>query len=184
AALELMVEAQSLDLKMTDVAKRADVPVGTLYQFFPSRSALIARLFDEQMAPISESVRDLRLDSVDQPALASSIYRQMSEHLRLVQREPALAVIWGSPSVDPAIQAADLENTQSNARLLVAGFSHAYGMSAEDPDLQATALLICHLWSGVIRLCLGSDSATSERLLQQYAAMIASHVTHLAARKD
>ncbi|MEM1148730.1 MAG: TetR/AcrR family transcriptional regulator, partial [Pseudomonadota bacterium] len=58
AARRRVVETQSLDLKMTDIARAAGVAVGTLYQFFPSRTALIQKLFAEEMRVIDASVAE------------------------------------------------------------------------------------------------------------------------------
>ena len=56
AARSSLIESGTLDKKMTDVAKAASVAVGTLYQFFPTRSALIQKLFAEEMKLIDAGV--------------------------------------------------------------------------------------------------------------------------------
>ncbi|MFC6978173.1 TetR/AcrR family transcriptional regulator [Microbulbifer taiwanensis] len=49
AARELLGEHGLVGLTMDAVARRADIPIGSLYQFFPDRNALIARLFHAQL---------------------------------------------------------------------------------------------------------------------------------------
>lgn len=180
AALRMVVESGSLDLKMTEVAKAAKVAVGTLYQFFPSRAALIGKLFEREMAPVDASVAAALSGAGGMSAMARRIEAQMNGHLRLVRSRPGLMVIWSSASVDPAIQAADMENTRRNAGVLAESMIAVLPQGVARKDVEATALLICHLWSSVIRLCVMSGKAEAARIIRQYAVMIAAHGEQLA----
>ena len=52
-----LVRERGLDaLTMQDVAAGAGVPIGSLYQFFPDRNALIARIFSDSLDAIDEDV--------------------------------------------------------------------------------------------------------------------------------
>lgn len=181
AARALLVETGSLDLKMTDVAKRARVPVGTLYQFFPSRAALVQKLFAIEMQRIDASVSDM-LFAVEN----TSLFEQQLEQLlraqtELVRSDPAMMIIWGSAAVDPVVQAADLINTQQNAVTLATRMETELGPGIDASAAKATALLICHLWSSIIRLCMHAGPDDAQAITQQYARMIANHVTSLRA---
>ena len=55
AARDLLIRDGVLDLKMNDVATLADIPIGSLYQYFPTKVVLIAKLFDRSL----ESNREL-----------------------------------------------------------------------------------------------------------------------------
>ncbi|MCI5043636.1 MAG: TetR family transcriptional regulator [Aquisalinus sp.] len=180
AALSLIVEAGSLELKMTTVAKRAGVAIGTLYQFFPSRSALIGRLFAREMLPIDQSVIHVLSDFSDIKDLSTHIEMQMLDHLALVKKRPGLMVIWSSSALDPAIQEADLLNTRQNAHVLTDNLVPFLPVNAEKNAVYATALLICHLWGSVIRLCLLSEQAEANCIIKQYASMVAAHGVQLA----
>ena len=81
AARALLIETGSLDLKMTEVAKRAKVPVGTLYQFFPSRTALVQKLFAIEMQRIDTSVSDMLFAVED-----LSLFEQQLEPLPIRSR--------------------------------------------------------------------------------------------------
>ena len=175
AAKSLAIELGTLDFKMTEVAARAEVAVGTLYQFFPSRHALIGKLFFDVMAPIDASVSDViaRADTLEQ--LTRRIERQMRSHLTLVKSDPALMVIWTTATIDPDVQLADLENTKRNAEVLTLKLKELLGITGSAADVRATALLVCHLWGAVIRLSVAMPDGQSNRIIKQYARMVSSH---------
>lgn len=63
ASRALILEQGATALKMSDIAARADIPIGSLYQYFPTRTSIIASLYREYLS----SGRDIAhqcLDSV------------------------------------------------------------------------------------------------------------------------
>ncbi|MEM1403916.1 MAG: TetR/AcrR family transcriptional regulator [Pseudomonadota bacterium] len=174
AALAMASEQGSLDLKMTEVARSADVAVGTLYQFFPSRTGLIAALFAREMAPIDASIDQLFDGRRAEGTLVKRIETLMIEQVELVRSRPGLSVIWAGASVDPVIETADLENTRKNAARLAGNMDTLLSGRADSDAVAATALLICHLWGSVIRLCVLCAEEETAILISQYAALIAA----------
>ena len=179
AAISLAIETGALDLKMTDIAKTAGVAVGTLYQFFPSRTALIGKLFSREMAPIDESMMSLFTTPVPMSDMSGRVEALIADQLAIVRSRPGLAVIWSAPSVLPEIAQADFENTQQNAARLADQIRISVPGSTSDASLHATTLLICHVWSAVIRLCLLSGENRSPEIIRQYARMIVEHCQSL-----
>jgi len=180
AALALAVEQGSLDIKITEVAKRASVPIGSLYQFFPTRTSLIAKLFAREMQPIDEAVGAALTDASSLADLQDRIEAALRDTLRLVRSKPGLSVIWSSASMDPAIEAADFANTRQNAQVLAEHMARFLPNETDETRIQATALIICHLWGSIIRLCILSDPQEEHTLLQEYSSMLALQGKSLA----
>jgi AcrR family transcriptional regulator len=182
ATLELALQHGPLDIKMTEVAKRAGVAVGTLYQFFPSRPALVGRLFAREMEPIDAGLSNMLARTESIRDLTQQVEALLTRNLKLVQEKPGLMVIWASPAVDPAIQAADFAHTQRHADILCSHLRSVFPDRVDPDSVHATALLICHLWSSVIRLCFLSPKNQSTVIIKQYAQMIAAHGEKLSAQ--
>ena len=59
AAARAVFAEQGVDAQMDDVARRADVGVGTVYRHFPTKDALLNALTDELFAVIAAHAREL-----------------------------------------------------------------------------------------------------------------------------
>jgi AcrR family transcriptional regulator len=59
AAARAVFAEQGVDAQMDDVARRADVGVGTVYRHFPTKDALLNALSDELFAVVADHARDL-----------------------------------------------------------------------------------------------------------------------------
>ena len=67
-------------------------------------------------------------------------------------------VIWALPAVDPAIQTADFAHTQGDADILFNRLLSVFPDRATPDSVRADALIICHLWGRVMRLCATNSS--------------------------
>ncbi|QPH53275.1 TetR/AcrR family transcriptional regulator [Pontivivens ytuae] len=183
AARTLIVEKNTTEVKITEVAQRASIPVGSLYQFFPSRSALVYRLCELEMMPIDAALADglSRVGTLDD--LAAGVEKQMRNGLATVRARPCLIVLLNCAGTDPAIRAANFRNTNANAERLAKRLKTLVRHPSRAPAVEALALLICHLWSDVIRLCLMlEDERRSNEIVTQYAGMLSRHLAGLDRR--
>ena len=184
AAVDLAVERGSLDIKVTEVAKRAGVAIGTLYQFFPTRTALIAKLFAREMEPIDALVANALIGFGSRSEIRTGIEREIRATLDLVRSRPGLLVIWSSLAIDPVVEAADFANTRQNAQTLTDRLKSVVPSQVEQRDLFATALLICHLWGSVVRLCVLADDGEEDAIISQYSNMLSAHTASLFSKTD
>lgn len=182
AATDLMIEAGHLDVKMAAVAQRAAIPIGSLYQFFPSRGALLACLFIREMAVVDQSLQAYleRARSVDD--LLNGFAMVLRQTVGLAQSRPGLAILWLSPGIDPAIQTADLENSKANAKRIADCLLALTPKAVDETAVCDAALLVCHLWGHVVRLSvLMADDGRGNGIAEQYEQMIRARLNALLA---
>lgn len=102
AALELLTEHTYDSIQIRDVALRADVALGTLYRYFPSKEQLFANVMLEWASRFDEVVRRRRPESADDAerlrALLRRAVRAFERNSNFVQLH---AVLGASP--DPAV---------------------------------------------------------------------------------
>ena len=106
-AAELMAEKGSEAFRMSDVVERTGVPFGSLYQYFPDKTAIIGTLAErynaigracvEQELAVVRSVKDLH------PALC----RIVDGYYRMFIDEPVMRDIWQATQADRALQKLD-----------------------------------------------------------------------------
>lgn len=141
AALELGAEGGYDAVQMRDVAARAEVALGTIYRYFPSKDALLLAVMVQWLRDLEERV------GRRPPAGATTVERIMDvlrRALRTMDRQPRLtaAVIGAMTAGDPASVAAIGEAGATMARVLVAAFPDDV-----DPLLEARAAKVLgHVW--------------------------------------
>ena len=141
AALELAAEGGYDVVQMRDVAGRAQVALGTIYRYFPSKDALLLAVMVQWLGDLEQRV--MRRP----PAGNDTVVRVMDvlgRALRSMDREPKLtaAVIAAMTAGDPASVAAIGDVTEAMARIMASAFPEDV-----DPALEASAAKVLgHVW--------------------------------------
>ena len=145
AALELGSEGGYDAVQMRDVAARAQVALGTIYRYFPSKDALLAAVMVEWVALLERRVNrhppvgDTTVERIDDV---------LGRALRSMERDPRLsnAVVTAMTAGDPAGVLAVAEVTRAMARILRPAFPDDV-----DPTVEAAAAkVIGHVWWSAI----------------------------------
>lgn len=104
AAREALVELGFESFTFDEVARRAGVPIGTLYQFFANKYALICEL---DRVDTAEAVAELEKFSAQVPALQwPEILEEFIDHLaRLWWADPSRRAVWHAVQSTPATRA-------------------------------------------------------------------------------
>src|SRR3954463_10242597 len=100
AAMELATEGGYEAVQMREVAERADVALGTLYRYFPSKVHLLVSAMGRTFQSLQESVR---VDGADRTA-EDRVYRVIAEVTRYLARHRRL-----SGAMIRALMSADTE---------------------------------------------------------------------------
>ncbi|HZA75592.1 MAG TPA: TetR family transcriptional regulator [Acidimicrobiales bacterium] len=142
AAMQLASEGGYDVVQMRDVSTRAEVALGTIYRYFPSKDALLLAVMIEWLGGLEQRVmRD------PPPASAGTVDRIMDvlgRALRSMDREPKLtaAVIAAMTAGDPAGVAAIGEVTGTMARIMRSALPEDI-----DPAVEASAAKVLgHVW--------------------------------------
>lgn len=170
AARDLSLSSGLAELKMSDVAAQAGVPIGSVYQFFPTRTALWARLYAVEMEPIDHALERGIAHAQSLSDIKSGATAMLKLTLERVRERPWLKSVLAAPILDPAIALADRANTSQNARKLAARIQVLH------PDAQSEAVcglayLICYLWAPMTQLGLSGASQAKAALIQ-YTQMV------------
>lgn len=179
AARELLCEEEAGQLKMRELAARAGVPVGSLYQFFPDREALLACLLSRHLEGLDGLVQQ-RFEGVatrgDFIEAADGLLEGM---YRALAREPAIARVSIEVQRSPALRALDLDSTRRNARALARVLQSLGGTKVPRARLETACFLICDLWGNAATRALGLPKREGDRLIREYAAMTRAYMLSL-----
>src|SRR5215208_3082042 len=118
SAAGLMAEKGSEAFRMSDIVERSGVPFGSLYQYFPDKTAIIGTLAERYNAIGRDCVRrDLAMVKTARD-LHPALCRIVDSYYRMFIDEPVMRDIWQATQADRALQKLDEEDGAYLAGLL------------------------------------------------------------------
>jgi AcrR family transcriptional regulator len=134
--------AQSAEVPLEDVARRAKVGIGTLYRHFPTRAALIQAAYRHEVAQLCAPVARSRKTLAPEAALQA----WMERFIHYVAAKRGMADALGSVvSADSALYAATREQIVTALRSLV-GDAVGSGAIRADADAEDVLLAMRGVW--------------------------------------
>ncbi|WP_295813679.1 TetR/AcrR family transcriptional regulator [uncultured Nitratireductor sp.] len=166
-ARDIIAESGSEAMKMSEVAQRAGVSIGSLYQYFPDKAAII-RTLAEQYYALGRNCIGHALDEVRTPkALQSAFAALVDEYYGLFLQEPVMRDVWSGMQADKTLCALDLEDARENGRVLAKAMLRA--VPDRDPQLaERSAFLIFHLGEATMRLAIQLDATEGRAIVDEY----------------
>ncbi len=167
AAGEVIGEAGLQGLAMREVARRADLPIASVYHYFPSTASLIRALLEQQFDKLN-GILEIALQRYF-PAESETLN---FEHVALLIDEiaafffntPSVPELWAGLYAYPDLRALNIEDTKRNAAMLEPVISR-YIPSAEPQQVSATAIVLVECVSATLRLATASTPDVGARLV-------------------
>ena len=170
AARDLIAQYGSDAMKMSEVAERAGVSIGSLYQLFPDKSAII-RALAERFTVENRACIDAELAGVSsEEDLLAAFARLIDAYYTICLAEPVMREIWSGTQVDKTLRELELADSRASAESL----AHVWQRLRPEADpvrLTATAFLIWQLGEATMRLAISVDRAEGDRLVEIYKRM-------------
>jgi AcrR family transcriptional regulator len=174
-ALALVVEQGAEALAMREVARRAQVQIGSLYQYFPSKAHIVRELAKRNLARVrlllQDEVRRLLADFADRPPAAAAVNRLVDAYFAHYRDQPDALAVWAGAQSDHGLRELDLEDTLSTAEFLVAPLQRILRRD-EREVLYPLALLVSEVTGAAVRLALALESPLREQLVERHKAML------------
>lgn len=149
AAAEVVGERGYTDLTMTALASRAGVSVGSLYQHFRDREAVLAALAEPRLAELTEQF-DRRFSSVvDAEQARAAIRDSITAFADQVRDDPVLREVMRATRDTPALSQLNIADSRRNAAV-VAG--HLRRVLDGDANVETMAFLVAQLTTTVVLL--------------------------------
>jgi AcrR family transcriptional regulator len=174
-ALELVVEQGSEALAMREVARRAGVQIGSIYQYFPSKAAILRELskrnIERVRALLAGVVEKLFADTRGRPSPAQAVNRVVDAYFAHYRDQPAAVAVWAGAQGDHDLRELDVEDSRSTAQFLVPSLQRI--LKDEDADrVYALALLLTDITGSAARLALSVASPLREQLVANLKTML------------
>ncbi len=173
------------ELKMSDIAKLAGVPIGSVYQYFPNKTAIVSSLLQEKMAetqadvkkelnrlPEGESVLEYFADMVSR--LVDTLYKRY-------RYDESVRALWNAARSDPKLQDMVLEDNLVNGDVIFQAM-HVVLTQIPAERLRAITNMICDTIGSALRFAASVDELQGDIMAEELKVMINCYCINILER--
>jgi AcrR family transcriptional regulator len=177
-ATAMIAETGSDALRMSELAQRTGISIGSLYQYFPDKSAVVRALAErcneESRACIAEGLSAV----ATMDALGTAFASLIDTYYEIFLAEPVIRDIWSAVQADGALRVMEVEESRRNGALLAERL-RTLRPNADPEKIDATALLVMHLGEATMRLAVSLERAEGDALVEAYKRMAIREIAAL-----
>ncbi len=169
-AAEIIAREGSDAMRMSEVARLAGVSIGSLYQYFPDKTAILRRLAERYNAESRACIEQALAEVRTMEELCEAFARLVDVYYALFLAEPVIRDILSGAQADRALREMELAESRANGAVLAAALQRVRPQ-AEPKELAASAFLIMHLGEATMRLAISVSREEGEALVAAYKRM-------------
>jgi AcrR family transcriptional regulator len=181
AARELIAAKGSDAMRMGEVAERAGVSIGSLYQYFPDKAAVIRTLAERYNAQGRDCIAAELASVRDAAGLRVAFGRLIDTYYAMFLAEPVMRDIWSGTQADKGLRDLELEDSRANGALLADTLARVRP-GADRAELEASAFLIMYLGEATMRLAVSVGRREGDALVASYQRMVLRELTPQRAK--
>lgn len=166
-AAGLIAERGSEGVRMSDIAGRAGVSIGSLYQYFPDKAAILRTLAERYNAEGRACVQGILAKAHDDGSLRQALHEIVDGYYAMFRAEPVMRDIWSGVQADKDLQAMDEADLQAHTAMLSEALARVRPRMPA-AQRERTALLLMHLICSTVRLAITRDNHEGEALVAAF----------------
>lgn len=177
-ATEVMAEKGSEAFRMSDIVERTGVAFGSLYQYFPDKTAIIGTLAERYNAIGRDCVRRDLSTMTNAKELHAALCRIIDSYYQMFIDEPVMRDIWRATQADRALQTLDEEDGAYLSSLVLDALRRI-APNAPEPALSTFSQLTMTLIAAAVRHAITLDASAARRLLALFKALLPKDLSAL-----
>ncbi len=169
-ATALIAERGSDQMKMSEVADMAGISIGSLYQYFPDKSAIIYALAERLSAGSRACIEAALLTVRDLEGLRDAFSGLVDQYYAIFLSEPVMRDIWSATQADKQLQEIELAESRACGKLL-ADILIPLRPDADAAELATSAFLVWQLGEATMRLAVSLGRDEGDAVVAAYKRM-------------
>ncbi|MBR0715615.1 TetR/AcrR family transcriptional regulator [Bradyrhizobium liaoningense] len=170
-AAEVITEKGSDAFRMSDIVERTGIAFGSLYQYFPDKSAIIGTLAERYNAIGRDCVRRDLADMKKLSDLHPALCRITDGYVQMFREHPTMHHIWQATQADRALQRIDQDDVACLAGLLREALQRV-APKTPAAALTSFAELAMVLIAAAVRQAIMLPPAEARRMLTLFKALL------------
>ncbi len=175
AASRLIEEAGSDVMRMSDVAEVAGVSIGSLYQYFPDKAAIIRTLAERFNAEGRACVETSLARVGNEADLCAALAEIVDAYYAMFLAEPVMRDIWSGTQTDKALQEMDAVEGRMHGNMLLQVLVRLRP-TADAAELATSTFLLMHLMEATVRLAISVERAEGDALIAAYKRIMLKEI--------
>lgn len=169
-AQQLIAEKGSEHVKMSEIAELAEISIGSLYQYFPDKRAIVRTLAELYADESRRCVREA-LDAVqDKAQLLDAFASLVDQYYEIVTDKPVMRDISSALRSDKELMNIEIAESRACGALLAAAIRRVTPR-ADSKRVSALAFLIWQLGEETMRLAVAHKRNEGAMLVDAYKRM-------------
>ena len=179
AARALIAQGGLGNLKMGLLAERAAVPIGTIYQFFPDKDAIIGCIFAAQMEEALQDVYRACNPGYELAAPAEAVTSIMMAKYSEWRADPVMAEIWSIAQAHRTLRGLALAASHATAEIKAQALRKFLKPEVSEARLRRVLFMISDLYDAAIHAALDFPEDEAAALMDEYSIMVSEHIGSL-----
>jgi AcrR family transcriptional regulator len=180
SAVSLIVEKGADGVTMTEIARRSNVVIGSLYQYFADKSAINRALLGRHHEDVRRMLKEYLSGVETFNDFMAAIEAATAKYYALHQSDPLVNGIWSAVQTDAELQRIDLADTLQNARQLHA-ISRPLLPAVDSNELMATCALLIQFALTTGRFALAMPAPLKRQMLPIFRRIMRASLDALYA---
>lgn len=170
AAAALIAKDGSEAMRMGDVAEQAGISIGSLYQYFPDKAAILRELNERYNASCRQLIA-AELGKVKTKTDLKRIFAALLDmYYQFYRSEPVIRDIWSGAQADRGLQDLDFDDNRLNGAVLTEVLLRLHP-DADPAHLRTTAFLVMHLSGSTMRAAIALPKQEGDAAVEAFKSM-------------
>jgi AcrR family transcriptional regulator len=180
-ATQLIADKGSDQLKMSEIAERSEISIGSLYQYFPDKSSVIRTLAERYNAQSRRCIAEAMEAVQDSQGLQAAYSQLLDLYYEIVMATPVMRDIWFGMQADKQLVQLELEESRVAGALLSQAMLRVYP-DCDEQQVEESAFLIWHLGEATMRLAVTCAPEEGRALVEAFKRMSLREIMEPARR--
>jgi AcrR family transcriptional regulator len=166
-----LIQAEGSDqLRMSDVAERAGISIGSLYQYFPDKSAVIRSLAERYNAQSRICIEEAFAKVTTPQELEAAFSGLIDLYYSMFLAEPVMRDIWSGTQSHKSLMELELAESRMCAGLLADAMRRAH-RATDAAKIATTAFTVWQLGEAAMRLAISVGRTEGDAIIAAYKRM-------------
>ncbi len=170
-AAALIAEKGVSAMKMTELATVAAIPIGSVYQYFPDKAAIVRALLERHSSRIRQKVGEAFAFVTSLDHAIELVCTMIDWYYREFRSDPAYIGVWLGTDIDRDILRLNIQHSKRVAEIFLESI-RPFLRAESRIDLEARTQLFSHLIGASVRFAIMSEEEMAHRMLHEWKQVI------------